>query len=998
MAGTRERYILPLPTDVIAQLKSSTAIVSLTYVVLELLKNSLDAGATKVDATVDFTRGNCSVEDDGRGIAPLEFGEEGGLGKLYCTSKYYSEESYLGRNGTFLASLAATSLLTITSHHHEHRSQNAITFHHSKAIDRQLPTSLQLELGHGKQGTRVTVRNLFGNLPVRVKQRAVVVENRAEHDRLWDTLKRETTGIILGWRSSVSLQIRDAGHGTTAIHINGQKPSVPTTVVTKSGNNPRSRELHFILNVLTQANCIKIDEWPAWVPASASTSTISIKGAISLDPAATRRVQFISFGIRHLSSDVEHNELYDEINRVFALSSFGTVEDDADIDEVEKLRRKNDRRFKSDGYTNRQLKGRKGVDRFPMFYLRISLKDSHRSKGSEARLLENEASLQAVTEVLNAMVTQWLSVHHYRPRKHPTKQSRPDTALSFPSTSEAESQQTAYTSGTEPFGLGSSSSYSPNSEKRKRKRPISSRSKTTCDQAQQPLFSTWSRIKSGKAIIFDKVSNARKPSAPEVTGYSSKRLRPLANVSFFDTEPVSLQALDQPNITKDTHAHSHAHQTTSHENDECTDENARDTTIVCMHPTTKQTYLLNARTGCVMPETSTRSHTGSSISTTTANRNQVSKSVRIRPRSTGTEEREKNSWVQGLLQTWNNPVFKPVEKRIQQVSLEDEQIGHDKYLSHFGCSRVDAEKAFSESSMSHPNKLSKTGLQNAEVIAQLDKKFILVKISSHSDLTELPSETLVIIDQHAADERVQVEDLFAGLCAPVSSEHNHSHYRSKLGHKSQVHFTILEKCVHFDISVQEQEMFTTHAARFGAWGILYDTCMMADSRDSSEARPVLSVTTLPPSISERCKAYPQLLISFLRSTVWKYAEDPHLPSLLEEDSSPPRESTHEQCPPWLKGMATCPQGLVDFVNSRACRSAIMFNDELSIQQCEELVSKLSKCAFPFMCAHGRPSMVPLLDLGHKKGTGGLGLGSSLEGTDPGAKLGFVSAWKQWKKQ
>jgi DNA mismatch repair protein MLH3 len=85
MASVRERCILPLPPDVVAQIKSSTAIVSLTDVALELLKNALDAGATRIEATLDFERGGCSTEDDGWGIAPLDFTEEGGLGKPYCS-------------------------------------------------------------------------------------------------------------------------------------------------------------------------------------------------------------------------------------------------------------------------------------------------------------------------------------------------------------------------------------------------------------------------------------------------------------------------------------------------------------------------------------------------------------------------------------------------------------------------------------------------------------------------------------------------------------------------------------------------------------------------------------------------------------------------------------------------------------------------------------------------------------------------------------------------
>jgi len=75
--------IRPLPPDVIAQIKSSTAITNLNGVVLELVKNSLDAAAKTVSIVVDYGRGGCTVEDDGLGILPSEFGESGGLGKLY---------------------------------------------------------------------------------------------------------------------------------------------------------------------------------------------------------------------------------------------------------------------------------------------------------------------------------------------------------------------------------------------------------------------------------------------------------------------------------------------------------------------------------------------------------------------------------------------------------------------------------------------------------------------------------------------------------------------------------------------------------------------------------------------------------------------------------------------------------------------------------------------------------------------------------------------------
>ncbi len=82
-----------LPPEVIAQIKSSTTILNLNGVADELVKNSLDAGATRIEITVDYGRGGCSVEDDGLGIDPFEFSEKGGLGKLYRWSLYLSISS-----------------------------------------------------------------------------------------------------------------------------------------------------------------------------------------------------------------------------------------------------------------------------------------------------------------------------------------------------------------------------------------------------------------------------------------------------------------------------------------------------------------------------------------------------------------------------------------------------------------------------------------------------------------------------------------------------------------------------------------------------------------------------------------------------------------------------------------------------------------------------------------------------------------------------------------
>jgi hypothetical protein len=50
------------------------------------------------------------------------------------------------------------------------------------------------------------------------------------------------------------------------------------------------------------------------------------------------------------------------------------------------------------------------------------------------------------------------------------------------------------------------------------------------------------------------------------------------------------------------------------------------------------------------------------------------------------------------------------------------------------------------------------------------------------------------------------------------------------------------------------------------------------------------------------------------------------------------------------------------LKSKACRSAIMFGDELSEQQCVQLVQQLQATQLCFQCAHGRPTMAPVVDL------------------------------------
>jgi len=91
----------------------------------------------------------------------------------------------------------------------------------------------------------------------------------------------------------------------------------------------------------------------------------------------------------------------------------------------------------------------------------------------------------------------------------------------------------------------------------------------------------------------------------------------------------------------------------------------------------------------------------------------------------------------------------------------------------------------------------------------------------------------------------------------------------------------------------------------------------------------------------------------------------------------------------------------------------MFNDKLSKEECQRLVDEVARTKFPFICAHGRNSMVPLVYLeGDGDGEGiqaGGGVGGYGKGKQEGfggfgrvgeeeKKESFGVAYRKWRKK
>lgn len=851
-----------------------------------------------------------------------------------------------------------------------------------------MPAPVSHGLDSRNHGTKVSVRDLFGNMPVRVKQRYLASEDKSEQDRLWESLKQNIVSSLVASGSLVALKLRDIG---TSKSLTLSAPRERNAL--EFGPGPPER-LHMALSTLQQAGMVSPGNLNSWIPASASSRSIIIKGGICLEPAPSKSTQFLSLGINPLSR-LGHNELYDHINRLFSRSRFGMVEEEP-VTEQERLRRQHDRRFKQDGLTNKQLLTEKGVDRWPMFVLSISFKENGSRHGHQT--LDGDAKLTSVIAVLDALVNGWLATNHFRPQKRKTKE-----ADAFP---EVEDQPTANSKllpkkDTNPAQRDRSIAAHRELRPTSRQRLASPTRPYTRVSSMNEL----SRIKSANRSLLEKgrpytPGSKRPQTAPNlVTSFetttpdnSAKRAKTnldrLAYISQLSRNDLQLA----PDISKDPSSHA------SEGADTEWPEMVQDEVMNWTDPITKQIHRINSRTGAIIasePRKNTPNLSGSSIPGRKS-QNLFTRSLRLQSRTESADIPTERGWLESVLKNWQNPVFRCAEKSIQQASLHvpGEESGAITNGKFNFTTTAQIDQAFKEVSHLNASKITKEALKNAKVISQVDEKFILVALSVSKDgntLYDAQRTMLVMIDQHAADERVKVEQLLQELSKPPPS--SEMTYKSSLGHRSRICTSLLEKPLTFRISANEIEHFRAHAARFADWGILYDRPQ--SSKEAKEEREGdIVVRCLPPVIAERCKLVPKILINLLRSELWKLVESS---SSLRTKSILSVTAGEEEDHDWLKTIGSFPQGLLDMVNSRACRSAIMFNDSLSKQDCENLVKELAKCKFPFLCAHGRPSMVPLLDLGlvgsqGERQHGGFGLGTAVE-----KKKGeFIGAFGRWK--
>ncbi|EFC41488.1 predicted protein [Naegleria gruberi] len=200
--------------------------------------------------------------------------------------------------------------------------------------------------------------------------------------------------------------------------------------------------------------------------------------------------------------------------------------------------------------------------------------------------------------------------------------------------------------------------------------------------------------------------------------------------------------------------------------------------------------------------------------------------------------------------------------------------------------------------------LDKNQMKQLKFINQWEKKFILTSLKTENSLL------LIAIDQHAADERVRMEMIQQNILD--YAQQSPGPWVQPLS-KQTLNSTKVEGSKTISLLKQNKDKLSKWYWNF-----------IIIHEESTNA--FLKLNTIPCLFVEKdsIELGFESMMSFL--------------SELEFDST---------C--WY------PKRVLELIQSKACRGAIMFGDVLSTEKCNQLLQQLSNCQLPFQCAHGRPS-------------------------------------------
>ncbi|EXJ96502.1 hypothetical protein A1O1_01628 [Capronia coronata CBS 617.96] len=670
------------------------------------------------------------------------------------------------------------------------------------------------------------------------------------------------------------------------------------------------------VSIIFQARLLPHPDSTSWKLASIRSNEFFIRAVFSLKPCPVRDIQYISIGQIPMTNAAGNNELFEAINKAFQRSSFGAV----GLDQISRSQVAG----RGDRDRGREVLNRgKRIDKWPMFYIRVDpISDNVRlSMGLDEAPAEIQVGIDRLIKALETLVSYFLQSYGFE---------RPSRGLN-----PTETQKSAISAG------------------HQGQQPL--QQSMSARQSQQ--LNNWHRIKSGRHSFH----SSGRPHIPKMFSKSQVSTasggKDQLSVDILGKDQADSDNLDGPEGTllNEIWLASNAPG-----NDDAVSAllwtDPRNGRVVRRHP----------RTGAVLPSRSSDfspsvglfpSHTCLSY------RGRTTDGSSALARSGNLIGGAAAQMPQRLSKYCKLPIFHRSESAIQ--SLDSAQRAEAVTSKH----AKSGNSLILRDSSGH---VTKDSLARSTVVGQVDRKFILATIVAKDDESKSRKPLLVLVDQHAADERIILENLCREMCMRKHSS--------------------LDNPIIFEIDPAEAKMFEEQREYFEEWCFTYSVEWNAEhtttgGNDIGGHSCAISVTTLPTLIAERCYADPVVLVDLLRREIWS-KHSSNSGSLESNKNRVIQEGTH-----WVTAIANCPTGVLEMLKSRSCRTAIMFNDVLDPDQCGQMVRQLARCAFPFQCAHGRPTVTVLGSFTGLDGSSG----SRIPETSPhnGDQVGFGVGWKTW---
>ncbi|KAI0720344.1 hypothetical protein C8T65DRAFT_634183 [Cerioporus squamosus] len=397
--------------------------------------------------------------------------------------------------------------------------------------------------------------------------------------------------------------------------------------------------------------------------------------------------------------------------------------------------------------------------------------------------------------------------------------------------------------------------------------------------------------------------------------------------------------------------------------------------ILWTDPATRETFIIDPRTGNSYPQ----------VAPATLTQYDTSAQPATRPRrSLGTlglgAASDAPAWMAEALRA--NEAYKITETKIPAVATPTEYAQRhacDRGIAHSQARLFDKltenkRQPFTPWDAPQLARFSREDLRMAHVLGQVDRKFVACIMQPPRSLApdascdggdepDVGGRVLVLVDQHAADERIRVERFLRDVCEGFLAFAGRPEARGG-GVRTR---TVDPPANVLLTKIEAERIALSQDVRdaFARWGVelagaaVCPGVMRAAERETDEAAYVqASVTAVPEVVADKLLSGDELR-GLVKGYLGKLETD-GVEGVLQAAGT---QITPKDEAGWQKALRWCPQELVDLINSKACRGAIMFNDTLTMDQCKSLIARLSETALPFQCAHGRPSLVPLLDTG-----------------------------------